>query len=204
MRDLEIRGAGNVLGAEQSGHLMNVGYDLYLRLLEEATGELTGESATERTECTADILVSAALPQSYIPDAGTRVDLYRRIALIRSEEDYLDLQDELIDRFGDPPTHAVNLLSIALLRARASECGVSEINHRSGSVQFVFIPSSLPSAAAVCAEPSLKGRILMSAGEKPYLSLRLKPTDDVLKAASGLVSLWQQQIRACQDSGKDV
>ena len=199
MRDLEIRGAGNVLGAEQSGHLMNVGYDLYLRLLEEAAGELTGAPAAERTECTADILVSASLPQSYIPDAGTRVDLYRRIALIRSEEDYLDLQDELIDRFGDPPGPTLNLLSIALLRARASECGVSEINHRSGSVQFVFVPASLQSASAVCAQPSLKGRILMSAGEKPYLSLRLRPTDDVLKAASGLVEIWQQtaaEVRA--------
>ena len=193
MRDLEIRGAGNVLGAEQSGHLMNVGYDLYLRLLEEAAGELTGSPAADHTECTADILVSASLPQSYIPDAGTRVDLYRRIALIRSEEDYLDLQDELIDRFGDPPESAVNLLSIALLRARASECGVSEINHRSGSVQFIFVPSALERAAAVCAEPSLKGRILMNAGEKPYLSLRLKPDEDVLKAASALVDLWRQK-----------
>ncbi len=194
MRDLEIRGAGNVLGAEQSGHLMNVGYDLYLRLLEEAAGELTGSPVSERIECTADILVSAGLPQSYIPDAGTRVDLYRRIALIRSEEDYLDMQDELIDRFGDPPGPALNLLSIALLRAHASECGVCEITHRTGSVQFVFVPGALQSASAVCAEPSLKGRILMSAGEKPYLALRLKPTDDVLKAASGLVSLWRQKI----------
>ena len=136
---------------------------------------------------------TCALP-IYIPDAGTRVDLYRRIALIRSEEDYLDMQDELIDRFGDPPGPALNLLSIALLRAHASECGVCEITHRTGSVQFVFVPGALQSASAVCAEPSLKGRILMSAGEKPYLALRLKPTDDVLKAASGLVSLWRQKI----------
>ena len=199
MRDLEIRGAGNVLGAEQSGHLMNVGYDLYLRLLEEAAGELSGQPSTERTECTADILVSASLPQSYIPDTGTRVDLYRRIALIRSEEDHLDLQDELIDRFGDPPQPVLNLLAIALLRAHASECGVSEINHRSGSIQFVFTPSVLQSASAVCADPSLRGRILMSAGEKPYLSLRLKPSDDVLKSASGLIALWKgkaEEIRA--------
>ena len=200
MRDLEIRGAGNVLGAEQSGHLMNVGYDMYLRLLEEAAGELTGTPAAERTECTADILVSAGLPQSYIPDAGTRVDLYRRIALIRSEEDYLDLQDELIDRFGDPPAPALNLLSIALLRARASACGVCEINHRAGSVQFVFVPASLQSASAVCAHPSLKGRILMNAGEKPYLSLRLRPDDDVLKTASALVTLWQQKAEECAGS----
>ena len=93
----------------------------------------------------------------------------------------------------------LNLLAIALLRAHASECGVSEINHRSGSIQFVFTPSVLQSASAVCADPSLRGRILMSAGEKPYLSLRLKPSDDVLKSASGLIALWKgkaEEIRA--------
>ena len=106
MRDLEIRGAGNVLGAEQSGHMMDVGYDMYLQLLEEATGELKGEPPVKRTDCAADILVSAGLPQHYVEDAATRVDLYRRIAMITDKEDYMDLQDELLDRFGDLPASA--------------------------------------------------------------------------------------------------
>lgn len=190
MRDLEIRGAGNVLGAEQSGHMMNVGYDMYLRLLEEAASELTGAPKPERTECTADILVSASLPQDYVPDAGTRVDFYRRIAMIRDEEDYFDMQDELIDRFGDPPRAAVALLDIALLRACASRCGICEISHKAGSVQFTFQKPDLACAAAVCAMPRFKGRILLNAGETPYLFLRLKPTDDVLEACRAVIDAY--------------
>lgn len=190
MRDLEIRGAGNVLGAEQSGHMMSVGYDMYLRLLEEAASELTGAPKPERTDCTADILVSASLPQDYVPDAGTRVDFYRRIAMIHDREDYLDMQDELIDRFGDPPRAAIALLDIALLRAHASRCGICEIVHKSGSVQFTLRQPDLSCAAAVCAMPRFKGRILLNAGDAPYLFLRLKPTDDVLDACRAVIDAY--------------
>jgi len=190
MRDLEIRGAGNVLGAEQSGHMMSVGYDMYLRLLEEAASELTGAPKPERTDCTADILVSASLPQDYVPDAGTRVDFYRRIEMIHDREDYLDMQDELIDRFGDPPRAAIALLDIALLRAHASRCGICEIVHKSGSVQFTLRQPDLSCAAAVCAMPRFKGRILLNAGDAPYLFLRLKPTDDVLDACRAVIDAY--------------
>ena len=117
MRDLEIRGAGNVLGPEQSGHMMSVGYDLYLKLLEEAVQEEKGETPRPRVDCAAELLLSANLPNEYVPDAGQRIDLYRRIALIRTEEQRSDMLDELIDRFGEPPEEAVALLDIALLRA---------------------------------------------------------------------------------------
>ena len=100
------------------------------------------------------------------------------------------MQDELIDRFGDPPDTVCNLLGIALLRAGASQCGVSEINHKSGSVQFAFLPTCVQAAAAVCAQPELRGRIMMNAGDRPYPSLRLRPNDDVLHVARELVSLW--------------
>ena len=103
LRDLEIRGAGNLLGAEQSGHMMDVGYDMYLRLLEEAVLEEKGESVPVRTECSADLSVTANIPEKYVASPEQRMDLYRRIALIRTEADADDLTDELIDRFGDPP-----------------------------------------------------------------------------------------------------
>lgn len=190
MRDLEIRGAGNVLGAEQSGHMMDVGYDLYLQLLQEATAELRGEAPVRRTECTADILVSAGLPQTYVADAATRVDLYRRIAMISTEEDLRDMQDELIDRFGDPPRAAQALLDIALLRANASRAGIYEIAQKNGALLLFFRPEALEGAAGVCAQPSLRGRIFLSAGEKPYITLKLRPTDDPLEQAKTLVSLY--------------
>ena len=190
MRDLEIRGAGNVLGAEQSGHMMDVGYDLYLQLLAEATAELKGEAPVRRTDCTADLLVSAGLPQNYVSDAATRVDLYRRIAMISSREDYSDMQDELIDRFGDPPRTACALLDIALLRADASAAGIYEITQKNGSLLLFFRPEGLEGAAGVCAAPRYRGRIFLSAGEKPYITLKLRPADDPLEQARALIDLY--------------
>jgi len=185
MRDLEIRGAGNVLGAEQSGHLVSVGYDLYLQLLEEAAAELKGEPAPRRTACTADLLVSANLPASYVSDGATRVDLYRRIALISCLEEYRDMQDELLDRFGDLPKAAQALLDIALLRADASGAGISDIVQKNGKLQLTFDPRDLESGAEVCA--GYKGRMLLSAGEKPYLELKLKPEEAPLATAREIV-----------------
>ena len=190
MRDLEIRGAGSVLGAEQSGHMMDVGYDMYLQLLEEAAAELRGETPVRRTECTADLLVSAGLPQSYVPDAATRVELYRRIAMISSREDFRDMQDELIDRFGDLPRAAQTLLDIALLRADASKAGISEITQKNGALLFFFRPEGLEGAARACAAGRYKGRIFLSAGEKPYVTLKLRPTDDPLALAREVTDLY--------------
>ena len=117
MRDLEIRGAGNVLGPEQSGFLLSVGYDMYLKLLEEAVLEERGEKPERPTECAADLSVAASIPDRYVPSPEQRMDLYRRIAAIRSEADADDVMDELIDRYGDPPRTVNNLISVALLRA---------------------------------------------------------------------------------------
>ena len=126
MRDLEIRGAGNLLGAEQSGHMIDVGYDMYLRLLEEAVREERGEPVEIRAECSADLAISANIPESYVPSSAQRMDLYRRIALIRSEEEADDMVDELIDRYGDPPSCVNALVSVALLRSDAGRA--SSIN----------------------------------------------------------------------------
>ncbi|MDR2665651.1 MAG: transcription-repair coupling factor, partial [Oscillospiraceae bacterium] len=132
MRDLEIRGAGNLLGAEQSGHMVSVGYDMYLKLLEEAVLEERGEKPKKRAECSADLAVSAFLPEEYIPSAEQRMDVYRRIANIRSEEDADEMTAELIDRYGDPPSSAVALVTIALLRAEAARAGIEDISQKEG------------------------------------------------------------------------
>lgn len=187
MRDLEIRGAGNVLGAEQSGHMTDVGYDMYLRLLEEATRELKGEPPVARTDCTADILVSAGIPETYVPDSAARIDLYRRIAMISGDEDYSDMQDELIDRFGEIPKQTEALLRIAVLRGRASALGIYEISQKENRMMFYFKNAALENMVGLCSLPVYKGRLLLSAGEKPYLNLKLKSGEDPLTAASELV-----------------
>lgn len=194
MRDLEIRGAGNVLGAEQSGHLMNVGYELYLKLLEEAVQEQKGEKAKDVTECTIKLAVSAGLPERYVPDAGQRIDLYRRIAAVRTEHDREDVLDELIDRFGEPPTTVVTLCDIALLRARAAEQGIVDIRQENGKLRITWAESciDLRRISALCNAKPFLGRLMLNAGTEPYIHLRLKPQEKVLPLAQQLIAIYTE------------
>ena len=193
MRDLEIRGAGNVLGPEQSGFLVSVGYDMYLKLLEEAVLEEKGELPQLPAECAADLTVAASIPDKYVPSPEQRMDLYRRIARIRSESDADDLVDELIDRYGDPPRTVNNLISVALLRAAAAGCGISEIAQKGERLLFVFSQVDFGKVSALCGSTAYRGRLLFSAGEKPHLALKLKKGEDPLKLSSKLVEDYHAQ-----------
>ncbi|MDO4174277.1 MAG: transcription-repair coupling factor [Eubacteriales bacterium] len=194
MRDLEIRGAGNVLGAEQSGHLMNVGYDLYLKLLEEAVLEEKGEKPHSSSDCTIELLVNANLPQKYVTDAGQRVDLYRRIAAIHTEEDRSNLLDEMIDRFGEPPASAVALCDIALLRARAALQDIAQIKQQDGRILLSWADDAadLRRMASLCAAKQFHGRLMLNAGKTPYISLRMQPKERAIPLASELVRIYAQ------------
>ena len=193
MRDLEIRGAGNVLGPEQSGFLVSVGYDMYLKLLEEAVLEEKGELPQLPAECAADLTVAASIPDKYVPSPEQRMDLYRRIARIRSESDADDLVDELIDRYGDPPRTVNNLISVALLRAAAAGCGISEIAQKGERLLFVLSQVDFGKVSALCGSTAYRGRLLFSAGEKPHLALKLKKGEDPLKLSSKLVEDYHAQ-----------
>ncbi len=182
MRDLEIRGAGNLLGAEQSGHMMSVGYDMYLKLLEEAVLEQKGEKTLKRAECSADLSVEANIPDSYISSAEQRMDLYRRIALIRGEEDADDLTDELIDRFGDPPRSVNTLIHVALMRGEAAEAGISEITQKSGRIYFRLTDFDMQLISALYAMKEYSGRLKVEAGSDPRVSLKLKGGDVISEA----------------------
>ena len=149
MRDLEIRGAGNILGPEQSGFLMSVGYDLYLKLLEEAVLEERGEKVQRTEEVCADLAVSANIPERYVSSPEQRMDLYRRIARIRTEEDADDVVDELVDRYGDPPRAVNNLVSIALLRSQAAQCGFTDISQKGLVLTFSMKEFELQKIAAL-------------------------------------------------------
>ena len=188
MRDLEIRGAGNVLGPEQSGFMLSVGYDMYLRLLEEAVLTEQGKPLPTRTQCSANLAVSASIPDRYVSSAEIRMDLYRRIAAIRIEKDADELVDELIDRFGEPPRPVNNLISVALLRAEASRADISDVDQKNGCLLFYLAKFDLRRVSALCAGEKYKGRLLFSPGEKPYLSLRLRPGEDPLRAAHALAA----------------
>ncbi len=184
MRDLEIRGAGNVLGAEQSGHMMSVGYDMYLKLLETAISEEKGEKPKLVENCSADFTVSANISEGYVASPETRMDLYRRIASVADREDADDIIDELCDRFGEPPKATMLLIDIALLRRAASEAGLSDITQKGQSLKITMASPSFDVISALCARKEYKGKILLNAGQEPYLMLKIGKEDPIASAKS--------------------
>ena len=187
MRDLEIRGAGNLLGAEQSGHMLSVGYDMYLRLLEEAVLEEKGEKVEIPRECVVELTIPAGIPESYVNSTFERMDLYRRIARIRTDEDASDMEDELCDRFGEFPPETGTLLRIALLRPQAAKAGIIEINDKNDDLRFYFENFTFERIRPLFEHPKLKGRVLLNAGERPHISIHLRRKDDRCALAEILV-----------------
>ena len=137
MRDLEIRGAGNLLGMAQSGHMEAVGYDLYCKMLNDAVRKLKGEETEiEEFETSIDLQVDAYIPATYIRSEFQKLDMYKRIAGIENAEEYADMQEELVDRFGEIPDAAENLLRVALLKAEAHRAGITQINQKQDHIRF--------------------------------------------------------------------
>ena len=192
MRDLELRGAGNVLGAEQSGHMMTVGYDMYLKLLETAIAEEKGEDMKSFAVCSADLTVSANIPERYVASSETRMDLYRRIASITDREDADDVIDELCDRFGEPPKETMMLIDIALLRIAAADAGISDITQKGQNIKITMVDPTFETISKLCARPEYKGKILLNAGQEPYLMLKLKGSDTPFKAAEDFVKAYKE------------
>lgn len=139
MRDLEIRGAGNLLGAKQHGHMEAVGYDLYCKMLNDAVKALKGETVEEDTfDTTVDLDVDAFIPSTYIRNEFLKLEMYKRVAEIENENEFLDMQDEMLDRFGETPNSVNNLLNIALLKAIAHKSYVTQITHKGLEVKMVM------------------------------------------------------------------
>ncbi len=184
MRDLEIRGAGSILGGEQHGHMEAVGYDMYLKLLNDAIAEEKGETTAEQKDCTVDMRLSAHIPERYIKSLSGRLFAYRRIAGIRTKEDVLDVTDELIDRYGEPPQAVLTLIDVSYLRAEATKLDITEIAERNGRI--LLFTDGLTEAVAKLVSSPIKRRVLFSAGTKPYVSVRpaenQKPIDTLKEA----------------------
>ena len=181
MRDLEIRGAGNLLGAEQSGHMMSVGYDMYLKLLDEAVLEEKGE-APKAPDCTADLNITANIAKDYVERSEERMDLYRRMAAIRCDEDADDLLDEIVDRYGEPPKGVLNLVAVALLRAKAKECAITDIRQKGGEIWFTLAQLNMEAVGRICGDADYQKRLQFVASAKvPTMRLKLSPKVDILK-----------------------
>ncbi|MDD3339298.1 MAG: transcription-repair coupling factor [Lachnospiraceae bacterium] len=138
MRDLEIRGAGNLLGAQQHGHMEAVGYDLYCKMLNEAVKEEKGMEHVEDFETVVDLNMDAFIPEKYIPNEFQKLDIYKRIAGIENEEEYEEMLDELVDRFGEPPRSVQNLLTIANVKAAAHAAYLTEVKQRGMEIQMTL------------------------------------------------------------------
>jgi len=138
MRDLEIRGAGNILGPEQHGHMMAVGFDMYCRLLEEAVHELSGTSSERLPEPSIDLNINAFISDNYISDSAVKIEVYKKIMHIENQEDSFDVVEELVDRFGDIPSPVENLISIARIKSLAARTGVQSIVQTRDSVSIRF------------------------------------------------------------------
>ena len=189
MRDLEIRGAGNILGAQQHGHMEAVGYEMYLKMLSDAVAVAKGEKPdTQATECQVDIRIGAHIPEDYIESLPQRIDIYKKIASVENDQDALDITDELIDRFGDPPESVKGLIDVSLLRNKAASLGIKEISQRTDSL--LFYPEVVDMEAASRLAANLKGRVMLNAGAKPYLAVRVlkgeKPVDTMRLALDAM------------------
>jgi transcription-repair coupling factor (superfamily II helicase) len=171
MRDLEIRGAGSILGGQQHGHMESVGYDMYMQMLNEAIAEVKGEKVTTAASCTVDIQIEAYIPENYIGDTTSRIDMYRKIATVRDESDEQELIDELIDRYGEPPSAILGLIKVSLLRNSAAALGITEIAQREGQMLF-YIQSPEPQQIAALSGKYGR-RILFSCMDKPYIGVKL-------------------------------
>lgn len=177
MRDLEIRGAGSILGGRQHGHMEAVGYDMYLQLLNEAIAEETGQTPPRTPEeCLIDLQIEAHIPDDYIESLAGRLDAYRKIAAVSTKEESIDLLDEFIDRYGDPPKAIQGLVTVALTRNMAGKAGITEITQRSNALLIYVKTAGMEQVQALV--KAFGGRVSVNgSADKPYIAIKLTKTD---------------------------
>ena len=184
MKDLEFRGAGNILGTAQSGHMINVGYELYCKLLEESMKKMQGEEiAPEAEETVFSIPLPAIISRKYIENDVLRLQMYKKIAMIENTQDEEDVVDELLDRFGDIPHETMNLVKISKIRSMAGKIGVREISQQGFKVIFKLWDNVKISQAVMASLVANYGeKIMINGGENPFIRLtagREEPLDAI-------------------------
>ena len=202
MRDLEIRGAGNIFGPEQSGQVAAVGYDMYCRLIEEAIREAQGDFSARREselETRVDLHINAFLPESYVPGDTQRIEVYKRIAMLKTEEEREELIADLIDRFGEPTEPVLHLISIARLRSLARALGADFVRFDRGMMIFTFNPQyAVDPGALVRALPRAHKGLSLSAGRKTQLLLKL-PRLDTAQALAAAIPVIENLLKLIEE-----
>lgn len=179
MKDLEIRGAGNLLGAKQHGHLEAVGYDMYLEMLSEAVvEEQTQVVKQDEPECLVDVSIEAHIPEKYIDSTPQRLAMYRRIASVRSEDDAEDALNELADRYGEPPTSVKGLVTVSLIRNSAMKHGIHLINQNGDRI--LFFSNNLTADILSPLLKTMRNRIVINLTNKPFFSVKVEKNENVL------------------------
>ena len=179
MRDLEIRGAGSLLGAEQHGHMETVGYDMYCKLLDEAVCKLKGVDRSESFETTIDISVNAYIPGYYIENEEQRLEIYKKISLIDSQESFYDIQEEIEDRFGTMPKSVQTLLDVALVKSEAHNLGIVSVAEKQKNIVVTFKSNAGVDTERITQMLMAKNSPYMfTAAEEPYITIKTSPRDE--------------------------
>jgi transcription-repair coupling factor (superfamily II helicase) len=204
MRDLEIRGAGNLLGEQQSGHMEAVGYDLYCKMLNEAVKELKGESTGEQYETAIDINIDAYIPVSYIANEFQKLEIYKRIASIESAEECAQMEDELYDRFGEPPRAVTNLLKIALLKCQAHALYITDISQKQDILKVTLYEKAQLDVAKIpqLVQKNAK-RLNFMMDAPPYFEWKMQPPRGKANAKIQVVEQMEELLNELGALKKD-
>jgi len=179
MRDLEIRGAGDILGARQSGHMESVGYDMYIKILNEAVLEERGETPGQKADCTVNIGRDSYIPETYIKNPAQRIDVYKKIARITASEDVDDIAEELLDRYGDLPPSVETLMNVSLARALGAECGFTQIERKGNDA--VIYPGTLDFVSWSYVSDAFPGVITIMPSDRPRVTCKNKKNEPIFK-----------------------
>ena len=206
MRDLEIRGAGNILGPEQHGHLAAVGYDMYCKLMEETLAEVQGKRETRELETRVDLRVDAFLPPEYVAEEKQRMEMYKRIASIVTDEDRADVTDELIDRYGELPPAAETLLDVSQLRALCNRLGVSSVSRGKEGLVMKLDERYVPDPACLLqAISETDGRLALSARAPARMILKVPEMqeNDMMQEALKVARRVVKRINELEEAKKE-
>ncbi|MDQ5983027.1 MAG: Transcription-repair-coupling factor [Eubacteriales bacterium SKADARSKE-1] len=195
MRDLELRGAGNILSGAQHGHMADVGYDMYLKLLGEAIKLEKGEKIEKvELECLVDVQVPAYIPENYIKNINQRLDVYRKISDIRTVEDSQDVIDELIDRFGDVPNSVLGLIDIALIRNVAAASGINEIKQQNDKI--FLLGEKISKELTLSLLDKFKTCVTLAGGTKPHISIKIDKNKTLIENIKSILSYRKEGVKS--------